>query len=52
VEADLEAGVASRVDFPWPRGDADSIQPDDLGRVTVAFRHSEGQLYRVSGTFP
>ena len=51
-KADLEAGVASRVDFPWPRGDADTIQPDDLGRITVSFRHSEGQLYRASGRFP
>jgi hypothetical protein len=49
--ADLEAGTAQRVDFPWPRGDADAIQPDDLGRLTVSFRYSEGQLYRVTGTF-
>jgi len=49
---DLEAGVASPVVFPWPRGDADSIQPDDLGRLTASFRHSEGQLYRARGRFP
>ena len=52
MEGDLEAGVAARVDFPWPRGEPDTIQPDDLGRITVSFRYSEGQLYRASGRFP
>ncbi len=51
-KADLDAGTASPVAFAWPRGDADSIQPDDKGRVIVAFRRAEGQLYRVRGTFP
>lgn len=51
-KADLEAGTVSLVAFAWPRGEADSIQPDDQGRVTVAFRRAEGQLYRVRGTFP
>jgi serine/threonine protein kinase len=50
--ADLESGVASRVDFPWPRVDADGIQPDDQGRIVASFRHSEGQLYRARGRFP
>jgi hypothetical protein len=50
--ADLVAGTARRVDVPRLAGDADSIQADDDGRVTVAFRHSEGQLYRASGRFP
>ncbi|HEX8793094.1 MAG TPA: protein kinase [Polyangiaceae bacterium] len=51
-KADLEAGTASPVPFTWPSGEADSIQPDDQGRVVVAFRRSAGQLYRVRGTFP
>lgn len=51
-KADLEAGTAGPVTFAWPPGDADAIQPDDEGRVTVAFRRTEGQLYRVRGTFP
>lgn len=51
-KADLDAGTASEVSFTWPRGEADSIQPDDQGRVTVAFHRAEGQLYRVRGTFP
>jgi serine/threonine protein kinase len=50
--ADLDAGVASRVDFAWPRGVADAIQPDDEGRIAVSFRHSEGQLFRLRGSFP
>jgi Protein kinase domain len=50
--ADLVTGTARRVDVPHLAGDADAIQPDDEGRVTVAFRHSEGQLYRASGRFP
>jgi hypothetical protein len=50
--ADLEAGAASRIDFKWPRGLADGIQPDDEGRVAVDFRHAEGQLYRARGRFP
>ena len=50
--ADLEAGTASRVDFPWLPGDPDAIQPDDQGRVTVAFRRWRGRLYRAKGRFP
>jgi hypothetical protein len=51
-KADLETGVASRVDFPWPRLDADDIQPDDQGRIVASFRYSDGQLYRAQGRFP
>ncbi|HEY3819575.1 MAG TPA: protein kinase [Polyangiaceae bacterium] len=51
-KGDLDAGVASRVDFAWPAGDADSLQPDDQGRLTVSFRHYEGQLYVARGRFP
>jgi hypothetical protein len=51
-KADLEARVASRVDFPWPAGEADSIVPDDQGRVVASFTRAEGQLYRVRGIFP
>jgi hypothetical protein len=51
-KADLEGRVASRVDFAWPAGEADSIVPDDSGRITASFKRSEGQLYRVRGVFP
>jgi serine/threonine protein kinase len=50
--ADLTSGTAARLDFTWPRGLADGIQPDDEGRVAVSFRHDEGQLYRAQGSFP
>jgi Tol biopolymer transport system component len=50
--ADLVAGVAGRVKFEWPQGRPETIQPDDDGRVTLSFRHPEGQLYRVRGRFP
>jgi hypothetical protein len=50
--ADLRAGVASRVDFEWPAGEAESVVPDDQGRIVASFRHYEGQLYRVRGVFP
>ena len=50
--ADLTTGETTRVQFVWPRGEPDMIQPDDDGNVTVAFRHAEGRLYRVHGTFP
>jgi Protein kinase domain len=50
--ADLERGVATRVTYPRPAGDADSIQPDDSGAVTFSYRHSKGQLYMAAGSFP
>jgi hypothetical protein len=50
--ADLSNGRASRLDFTWPRGAPQTIQPDDAGHVTVVFSHSEGQLYRAPGSFP
>jgi WD40 repeat protein len=50
--ADLDEGNATRVAFDWPKGVADGLSSDDEGRVSVSFRHSEGQLYRVTGSFP
>ena len=51
-KADIESGKVSRVDFAWPIGYPNAIQADDDGRVTVSFRHADGQLYRASGRFP
>jgi hypothetical protein len=50
--ADLVTGKAQAIDFAWPRGEPVGIQPDDAGRLTLTFRHPEGQLYEVEGRFP
>jgi serine/threonine protein kinase len=50
--ADLEDKTATKVPFEWPNGVADGISADDEGRVSASFRHSEGQLFRATGSFP
>jgi Tol biopolymer transport system component len=49
--ADLTTHTAAKVDFTWPAGGPETIACDDDGRLTVTFRHREGQLYRIEGTF-
>jgi serine/threonine protein kinase/WD40 repeat protein len=49
--ADLTTGKATEVVFDAPKGAPQTIQPDDEGRVIVSYRHSEGQLFEVRGTF-
>ena len=52
-KADLEthtAGSLSRSRLA--AAETNAIQPDDEGRVNIAFRRTEGQLYRIRGQFP
>jgi hypothetical protein len=50
--ADLESARATRIDCGSVHGSAQTIQPDDDGRIIVSARRYEGQLYEASGVFP
>jgi hypothetical protein len=48
---DVATGKATFVPFPALPGYAQTLQADDLGRLTLSYRYAKGQLYEVKGTF-
>jgi hypothetical protein len=51
-KADLLTSKTATFSLETQRGDARAIQSDDRGRVAISYRHWEGQLYDVRGSFP
>jgi hypothetical protein len=49
---DVSTRKATRIRLPPLPGIAMTIQPDDSGALTVSYRHDEGQLYEIRGSFP
>ena len=50
--ADLTTHKATRIDLKPMNGHAVTLQPDDEGHLTMSYRHDEGGLYEVKGSFP
>jgi serine/threonine protein kinase len=49
--ADLRTGKSSPIEVDASKGSPITAQADDDGAVVISYRHSEGQLYEVRGTF-